>query len=236
MKTVVDSAEIGEIVPDIFEVLSLLESAPDGKFMIAELPTAIRDPDLLITCVSRGYAHALRETQTRGPIVWRWNDGMKHVQRYPGGGLSWRRITCLRQLGEALKTHHEHVAMSITDHGLAALTEWRLAKSVHVSIVEAANITNEWTLAEAAMKFDIPKSAWTKATRRKPTEYLFLPHKRIGRNVYVQPTDAKAFADAYLAKREQRTVGTTSRNPDRQIVVSALKQLKKHSPKANRPK
>jgi len=89
--------------------------------------------------------------------------------------------------------------------------------------------TDEYTVTEAAEKFDIPKSAWTKAAKQAPETYGYLPTREVGRNRFVRKMHAEKFARDYLARREQKAVGTKSNDPDKGIAVSALKNLKKNA-------
>ena len=59
------------------------------------------------------------------------------------------------------------------------------------------------TLTQVAEKWDIPKSALSKACKEPKNSQKHLRHERIGRHIYVRPDDANVFAENYLARREQ---------------------------------
>lgn len=90
---------------------------------------------------------------------------------------------------------------------------------------------NEYTLAEASEKYDIPRPAWTKAAQLEPGEYGYLPTRAVGRNRFATKADAEKFAKDYEARREQRAVGSKSADPDARNVVASLQKLKKNAPR-----
>jgi hypothetical protein len=90
---------------------------------------------------------------------------------------------------------------------------------------------NEYTLAEASEKYDIPRPTWTKAAQLEPSEYGYLPTRRVGRNRFVTTTVAEKFAKDYEARREQRAVGSKNTDPDARNVVASLRKLKKSAPR-----
>jgi len=63
-------------------------------------------------------------------------------------------------------------------------------------------------------------SGWSKAATRGD-----FPSRKVGRNRYVRRADAKRFAENWEARREQRIVGSLSKDPDADPVVSALKKI-----------
>lgn len=63
---------------------------------------------------------------------------------------------------------------------------------------------DEYTLAEASEKHDIPKSVWTKAAKLKTGQYGYLPTRSVGRNRFVLIADAAKFAKDYDARRDKR--------------------------------
>lgn len=93
---------------------------------------------------------------------------------------------------------------------------------------------DEITLTEAANRWDIPKSAWTKAAQKKPNEAGYLATRRVGRTVLVRVAVAKHFAENYDARREQRQVG--SKSEEGKAIVSAPRSMKKTSGGKNRRK
>ncbi len=81
------------------------------------------------------------------------------------------------------------------------------------AVEEDGRLPGEMTLAEAAEKWDIPKSVWSKAAKKPPKEFGHLPSRKIGRHRFFVRKDADDFAKNHLAKREQRAVGTGSGDP-----------------------
>ena len=85
----------------------------------------------------------------------------------------------------------------------------------------------EWTLAQASVDTGVPSWAWSRAAAKPPDKPGHLPARRVGDNVYVTRENAKAFARDFDARREQRKVGSKSK--DGRNIVAALKEIKKTS-------
>jgi hypothetical protein len=71
----------------------------------------------------------------------------------------------------------------------------------------------EITLIQAAEKWDVPKSAWSKAAKRPPDHPSHLPTRKEGRNRYVSLKHAEAFAKNYIARREQKRLAPETQFP-----------------------
>ena len=82
------------------------------------------------------------------------------------------------------------------------------------------------SFAEAAREFDVPPAEWTRASKKKRGEVDYLPHEKRGRFRFVIRENAEAFSKNYHAKREQRVVGSKSR--DGATIVSDLLKNAKH--------
>ena len=78
-------------------------------------------------------------------------------------------------------------------------------------VITESQRANELTLTDAAREHDVPKSAWSKAAKKKPEEPGYLLTRQVGRNRFVQKRHAKRFANDYNARREQRMVGSKRR-------------------------
>jgi len=90
-----------------------------------------------------------------------------------------------------------------------------------------AGDADEWTLAKASRETDVPSWAWSRGAAKPPDKPGHLPTRRVGDNVYVTRENAKAFARDFDARREQRKVGSKSK--DGRNIVAALKEIKKTS-------
>lgn len=94
--------------------------------------------------------------------------------------------------------------------------------------------TDEWTLAEASRETGAPTWALSRAAKKPKGAPGYLPTRRVGRGVLVKREHAKDFAANYDARREQRVVGSKSK--EGRNIVAGLKKIRKSSPRRARPK
>jgi len=86
------------------------------------------------------------------------------------------------------------------------LSEWRLRQSD----ISSGAAANEICLAEAAMRYDVPRAAWTRAAKLPDGAPGHLPTRQVGRSRFVTIEHARRFARDYHARRELRMLGTES--------------------------
>ena len=89
----------------------------------------------------------------------------------------------------------------------------------HVPLPAEARRGGEMTLTQVAEKWDVPKSALSAAAKKELGSPDHLPARRSGRSVFVTEEDAKAFCKNYLARREQRIVGSKSPDPEARAIT-----------------
>jgi hypothetical protein len=86
------------------------------------------------------------------------------------------------------------------------------------------------TLAQIDDQYDVGRANLTRAAKRPEGDPNRLPSRKVGRSVLVEPKDAKAWCENFLARREVRTVARLG-GENKLKIKEALRQLRQKAPK-----
>jgi len=113
---------------------------------------------------------------------------------------------------------------------ISALFNLKRVLMVEVATPPASNNSQEMTLSEVALKYDVGLPTLSKATRLPEKDLNHLPARKDGRNVYVKAKDADVWCKNYIARREARQVAEP-KNADKPAMKDMLKRLGRGTPK-----
>ncbi len=194
-----------------------------GTSRVLDLPAKLQSKDILLTCdryqlvtfVRREYLECWSGRPSHHGI-----DGSTiHYEDHRRGWWQTDEFSVTDPKGMTLDEYMEEdrqitevekqLQIQLSSQGQIELSEWRLRNQGRENTNESK--ADEMTLAQAALSYYIPKSAWTKAAKLPVGEFGHLPTRTSGRNRYVTHRHAKQFADMYEARREQRRQQTGNR-------------------------